>query len=130
MIFCTLLEIEKQKKFSIVQDVFLLGTTLKVSQKSWCETRSVVSARIKALPLSLISDKMDELVSLGLEKGPGENSLTICTTKALISLIRTFVSFSVCTQTPYHFFFSPFSLRRRQGVAYWLTWSSYTSHLI
>ena len=55
-------------------------------------------------------------MSLGLEKGPEENSLTICTTMALISLIRVFVSFSARMQTPYYFFSSPFPLRQRQGV--------------
>ena len=45
VIFYALLEPAKQKKFGIVQDVFLLGATLSVSQKSWCETRSVVSGR-------------------------------------------------------------------------------------
>ncbi|KIM38167.1 hypothetical protein M413DRAFT_76231 [Hebeloma cylindrosporum] len=45
VIFYALLELAKQKKFGIVQDVFLLGATLTVSQKSWCETRSVVSGR-------------------------------------------------------------------------------------
>jgi len=45
VIFYALLEIAKQKKFGIVQDVFLLGATLTVSQKLWCETRSVVSGR-------------------------------------------------------------------------------------
>ena len=45
VIFYALLEIAKQKKFGSVQDVFLLGATLAVSQKSWCETRSVVSGR-------------------------------------------------------------------------------------
>ncbi|KJA28393.1 hypothetical protein HYPSUDRAFT_62024 [Hypholoma sublateritium FD-334 SS-4] len=45
VIFYALLELAKQKQFGIVQDVFLLGATLTVSQKSWCETRSVVSGR-------------------------------------------------------------------------------------
>jgi len=45
VIFYALLELTKQKKFGIVQDVFLLDATLSVSQKSWCETRSVVSGR-------------------------------------------------------------------------------------
>ncbi|PPQ89966.1 hypothetical protein CVT25_009606 [Psilocybe cyanescens] len=45
VIFYALLELAKQKQFGIVQDVFLLGATLTVSQKTWCETRSVVSGR-------------------------------------------------------------------------------------
>ena len=35
VIFYALLELAKQKQFGIVQDVFLLGATLTVSQKSW-----------------------------------------------------------------------------------------------
>src|ERR1700710_744073 len=45
VIFYALLELANQKQFGIVQDVFLLGATLTKSQKSWCETRSVVSGR-------------------------------------------------------------------------------------
>ena len=45
VIFYALLELAKKKAFGIVQDVFLLGTTLSASVKSWCETRSVVSGR-------------------------------------------------------------------------------------
>lgn len=45
VIFYALLELAKQKQFGIVQDVFLLGATLTVSQKQWCETRSVISGR-------------------------------------------------------------------------------------
>ena len=45
MIFYALLELAKQKAFGIVQDVFLLGATLTVSARMWCEVRSVVSGR-------------------------------------------------------------------------------------
>lgn len=45
VIFYALVELAKQKQFGIVQDVFLLGATLTVSQSLWCETRSVVSGR-------------------------------------------------------------------------------------
>ncbi|KAF9562246.1 DUF726-domain-containing protein [Agrocybe pediades] len=45
VIFYALLELAKQKQFGIVQDVFLLGATLNVSQKLWIESRSVVSGR-------------------------------------------------------------------------------------
>ncbi|PPR06247.1 hypothetical protein CVT24_000919 [Panaeolus cyanescens] len=45
VIFYALLELAKQKQFGIVQDVFLMGATLTVSQSMWCETRSVVSGR-------------------------------------------------------------------------------------
>ena len=45
VIFYALLELAKQKQFGIVQDVFLLGATLTVTQTMWCETRSVVSGR-------------------------------------------------------------------------------------
>ncbi|KAF8167185.1 hypothetical protein B0H34DRAFT_4113 [Crassisporium funariophilum] len=45
VIFYALIELAKQKQFGIVQDVFLLGATLTVSQSMWCDTRSVVSGR-------------------------------------------------------------------------------------
>ena len=45
VIFYALVELAKQKQFGIVQDVFLLGATLTVSQSLWCETRSVISGR-------------------------------------------------------------------------------------
>ncbi|KAJ7608691.1 hypothetical protein FB45DRAFT_945686 [Roridomyces roridus] len=45
VIFYALIELAKHKAFGIVQDVFLLGTTVAVSTKTWCETRSVVSGR-------------------------------------------------------------------------------------
>ncbi|CAA7265018.1 unnamed protein product [Cyclocybe aegerita] len=45
VIFYALLELAKQKQFGIVQDVFLLGATLTVSQSLWCDSRSVVSGR-------------------------------------------------------------------------------------
>jgi hypothetical protein len=45
VIFYALVELAKQKAFGIVQDVFLMGTTVTASTKTWCETRSVVSGR-------------------------------------------------------------------------------------
>ncbi|KAK7051489.1 hypothetical protein VNI00_004463 [Paramarasmius palmivorus] len=45
VIFYALLELAKHKAYGIVQDVFLMGATLSVSQKTWLETRSVVSGR-------------------------------------------------------------------------------------
>ncbi|KAI0275222.1 hypothetical protein BC834DRAFT_965640 [Gloeopeniophorella convolvens] len=45
VIFYALLELAKQKAFGVVQDVFLLGATLTVSQKTWFQARSVVSGR-------------------------------------------------------------------------------------
>ncbi|RXW23089.1 hypothetical protein EST38_g2763 [Candolleomyces aberdarensis] len=45
VIFYALLELAKQKQFGIVQDVFLLGTTVTASTSSWLETRAVVSGR-------------------------------------------------------------------------------------
>ncbi|KAF8734351.1 hypothetical protein AX14_003397, partial [Amanita brunnescens Koide BX004] len=46
VIFYALLELAKQKAFGIVQDVFLLGTTLSASVRTWCDVRSVVSGRL------------------------------------------------------------------------------------
>ena len=43
VIFYALLELARQKAFSIVQDVFLLGATLTASQKTWLQVRAVVS---------------------------------------------------------------------------------------
>ncbi|KAL0069480.1 hypothetical protein AAF712_003515 [Marasmius tenuissimus] len=45
VIFYALLELAKHKAHGIVQDVFLMGATISVSQKMWNETRSVVSGR-------------------------------------------------------------------------------------
>ncbi|KAF8899424.1 hypothetical protein BD779DRAFT_1795853 [Infundibulicybe gibba] len=45
VIFYALLEIAKHKAFGIVQDVFLLGATLTVPSRIWCEARSIVSGR-------------------------------------------------------------------------------------
>jgi hypothetical protein len=52
-------------------------------------------ARIKAGPLTIISNKIPELKSLGLKEGVGSNQLTVNQTRDLISLIRAHVSFSV-----------------------------------
>ncbi|KAL0567305.1 hypothetical protein V5O48_014689 [Marasmius crinis-equi] len=45
VIFYALIELAKHKAYGIVQDVFLMGATISVSQKMWNETRSVVSGR-------------------------------------------------------------------------------------
>lgn len=45
VIFYALIELSKKKAFGIVQDVFLLGTTLSASAKTWCQARAVVSGR-------------------------------------------------------------------------------------
>lgn len=45
MIFYCLLELAKKKAFGIVQDVFMLGTTLTASRQNWFQARSVVSGR-------------------------------------------------------------------------------------
>jgi pimeloyl-ACP methyl ester carboxylesterase len=45
VIFYALLELAKQKAFGIVQDVFILGTTVTASTRTWIEARSVVSGR-------------------------------------------------------------------------------------
>jgi len=67
------------------------------------------NAKIKPLPLLLISDKTPELEALGKKEGSGADSLTIGITMGFISFIRTHVSFSVRAWTPYphlyaHFF--------------------------
>jgi len=54
-----------------------------------------VKAKIKAGPLTIISNKIPELKSLGLKEGVGSNQLTVNQTRDLISLIRSHVSFSV-----------------------------------
>ncbi|KAM6498952.1 Protein of unknown function (DUF726) domain containing protein [Amanita muscaria] len=45
VIFYALLELAKKKAFGVVQDVFLLGTTLSASTTTWCDARSIVSGR-------------------------------------------------------------------------------------
>ncbi|KAJ7665636.1 hypothetical protein B0H17DRAFT_1210870 [Mycena rosella] len=45
VIFYALIELAKHKVYGIVQDVFILGTTISVPMRMWCETRSVVSGR-------------------------------------------------------------------------------------
>ncbi|KAJ7360974.1 hypothetical protein DFH08DRAFT_767677 [Mycena albidolilacea] len=45
VIFYALIELAKHKAHGIVQDVFILGTTVSVPTRMWCETRSVVSGR-------------------------------------------------------------------------------------
>ncbi|KAF8324064.1 DUF726-domain-containing protein [Clavulina sp. PMI_390] len=45
VIFYALVELAKHKAFGIVQDVFLFGTTVTASQKTWLEARGVVAGR-------------------------------------------------------------------------------------
>ncbi|KIP03909.1 hypothetical protein PHLGIDRAFT_129851 [Phlebiopsis gigantea 11061_1 CR5-6] len=45
VIFYALLELARQKAFGIVQDVFVLGTTVTAPTKTWLQARSVVSGR-------------------------------------------------------------------------------------
>ncbi|KAJ7077587.1 hypothetical protein C8R43DRAFT_940244 [Mycena crocata] len=45
VIFYALVELAKHKAYGIVQDVFILGTTVSVPTRMWCETRSVVAGR-------------------------------------------------------------------------------------
>ncbi|GJE97826.1 DUF726-domain-containing protein [Phanerochaete sordida] len=45
VIFYALVELAKQKAFGIVQDVFVLGTTVTAPTKTWIQVRSVVSGR-------------------------------------------------------------------------------------
>lgn len=45
VIFYALLELAKQKAFGIVQDVFVLGSTITAPAKTWIQARSVVSGR-------------------------------------------------------------------------------------
>lgn len=52
-------------------------------------------AKIKAGPLTLVSDKIQDIKSLGLEEGTDRHRLTVGQTKDLIGLIQAHVSFSV-----------------------------------
>jgi pimeloyl-ACP methyl ester carboxylesterase len=45
VIFYALLELARKKAFGVVQDVFIMGTTVTASTKTWIEVRSVVSGR-------------------------------------------------------------------------------------
>jgi hypothetical protein len=45
VIFYALLELAKQKAFGIVQDVFILGTTVTAPTNTWLQARSAVSGR-------------------------------------------------------------------------------------
>ncbi|KZT27619.1 DUF726-domain-containing protein [Neolentinus lepideus HHB14362 ss-1] len=45
VIFYCLLELARRKAYGIVQDVFLLGTSVTASTRTWIEARSVVSGR-------------------------------------------------------------------------------------
>lgn len=61
-------------------------------------------AKIRAGPLTVISNNVPELKSLGLKEGVGSNRLTFNQTRDLISLILAHVSFSVSM----HILISPF----------------------
>ena len=62
---------------------------------------------IKAGPLTVISNKIPELKSLGLKEGVGSNRLTVNQTKDFLSLIRAHVSFSVSIYLLYHPLYPP-----------------------
>ena len=78
-------------------------------------------AKIKAGPLTIISNKIPELKSLGLKEGEGSNQLTVNQTRNLISLIRAHVSFSVSIHIRISLFMLTIAFRRKQDVAYWST---------
>ena len=46
VIFYALLELAKKKAFGIVQDVFIMGTTVTAPTRTWAEVRTVVSGRL------------------------------------------------------------------------------------
>ncbi|KAG8756636.1 hypothetical protein FRC11_005164 [Ceratobasidium sp. 423] len=46
VIFFALIELSRKKAFGIVQDVFLLGTTLTASTQQWLQVRGVVAGRL------------------------------------------------------------------------------------
>ena len=78
-------------------------------------------AKIKAGPLTIISNKIPELKSLGLKEGAGSNHLTVNQTRDLISLIRAHVSFSVIIHIRISLFMLTIAFRQKQDVAYWST---------
>jgi len=45
VIFYALLELARKKAFGIIQDVFIMGTTVTAPTRTWSEVRSVVSGR-------------------------------------------------------------------------------------
>jgi hypothetical protein len=45
VIFYALLELAKKKAFGIIQDVFIMGTTVTAPTRTWIEVRSAVSGR-------------------------------------------------------------------------------------
>ena len=45
VIFYALLELAKKKAYGIVQDVFIMGTTVTAPTRAWTEARSVASGR-------------------------------------------------------------------------------------
>jgi hypothetical protein len=45
VIFYAMIELAKHKAYGIVQDVFLLGTTVTAPTKTWHEARSVIAGR-------------------------------------------------------------------------------------
>src|ERR1700683_3165367 len=73
-------------------------------------------AKIKVGPLTVISNKIPELKSLGLKEGVGSNRLTVNQTRDLISLIRAHVSFSVSIHILTSLFMPTITFRRRQDV--------------
>ena len=75
-------------------------------------------AKIRAGPLTVISNNVPELKSLGLKEGVGSNRLTFNQTRALISLIRAHVSFSVSMHNLISPFMPTIAVRQRQDVAY------------
>ena len=46
VIFYALLELARQKAFGVVQDVFILGTTVTAPTRTWIAARSVVAGRL------------------------------------------------------------------------------------
>jgi hypothetical protein len=78
-------------------------------------------AKIRALPLTVIENKIPELQSLAIKEGIGSNKLSVNQTKDLISLIRAHVSFSVSIHICISLFMLTIAFRRKQDVAYWST---------
>jgi hypothetical protein len=87
-------------------------------------------AKIKAGPLTVISNKLPELKSLGLKEGVGSNRLTVNQTRDLISLNWAHVSFSVSIEIIISLFMHTVTFTQRQDVAYWSTRSYCMSYRI
>jgi hypothetical protein len=77
-----------------------------------------VKAKIKAGPLTLMSNKIPDIKILGLA---GNNRLTVDQTKDLISLTRAHVSFSVRIHIIAVLVTLTITFSQRQDVAYWST---------